>query len=188
VLAHESDEDSFPIPLWETWFRQSLGVPIPVLIKKPRQCPCRRFSFDSYGDHIQTCKRQSAKLPAHEWIVYTLSLLFRSVGHRVESHKVTPVTDNERGDIEIRDYVLLTRGENNRIPPRTLLMDVTMIHARYGRTTQSTNGALTHRASCTGGPQPDGVLNNVVRIKIRQYRQLYEDRPDPIKLSSCQSP
>ena len=48
-------DDHFPIPLWETWFCQSLGVPIPALLENPRQCPCRQFSFDHYGDHIQTC-------------------------------------------------------------------------------------------------------------------------------------
>jgi hypothetical protein len=34
--------------------------------------------------------------------------------------------------------------------------------------------------SSTGAPQSDGALNNAVRIKIRNDRQLYEDRPDPI--------
>jgi len=67
-----------------------------------------------------------------------------------------------------------------------------MTHVLYGRTTprQSTNGALPHRVSSTvtGAPQPDGVLNNVVRIKIRHYRQLYVDRSDPIQRSSWQSP
>ena len=29
-------------------------------------------------------------------------------------------------------------------------------------------------------PQPDGALNNAARIKIRHYRQLYADRPDPM--------
>jgi hypothetical protein len=62
------------------------------------------FNFDPYGDHIQTCqRRQSASLPAHEWIVYKLSLLPCSVGHRVKTHKVTPAAVNERGDIENRD-------------------------------------------------------------------------------------
>jgi hypothetical protein len=32
----------------------------------------------------------------------------------------------------------------------------------------------------TGVPQPDGVLNKVVRMKIRHYRQIYEDRSNPI--------
>jgi hypothetical protein len=59
-------------------------------------------------------------------------------------------------------------------------MDVTMTHYRYGRTTQLTNGVLTHRVSSTGAPQPDGALNKAARIKIRHYRQVYADRPDPI--------
>jgi hypothetical protein len=138
------------------------------------------FSFDHYGDHIQTCQRQSAALPAHEWIVYRLSLLLRSVGHRVKTHRITPAGVNERGDMEIKDYVILTHGDDNRLPPRTLVMDVTMTHDRYGRTTQDTNGTLTQRVSSTGDPQPDGALNKTVRMKIRYYRQIYVDRPDPI--------
>jgi hypothetical protein len=40
-----------------------------------------------------------------------------------------------------------------------------MTHDRYGRTTQRTNGTLTHRVSSTGTPQSDGVL------KFEQYNQ-----------------
>ena len=39
-LSHiqpRSHDDSFPLPLWETWFCQSLGVPIPALIANPQQ-------------------------------------------------------------------------------------------------------------------------------------------------------
>ena len=75
--------------------------------------------------------------------MYKFSLFLRSVGHRVTTHKVTPPTVHERGDIEIRDYVFLPREEDNRIPPHTLLMDVTMTHDHYGRTTERTNGTLT---------------------------------------------
>jgi hypothetical protein len=62
---------------------------------------------------------------AHEWIVYELSLLLRSVGHRlrVKTHKVTPPDDNERFDIQIRNKGLC--------------------HL----TTHRTNGALTQRVS-----------------------------------------
>ena len=77
-----SHDDRFPMPLWETWFCSSLGVPIPALLANPQQCPCRQFRFNPYGDHIQTCQRQSAALPSHEWIVHKLSLMFRSIGHR----------------------------------------------------------------------------------------------------------
>jgi hypothetical protein len=112
--------------------------------------------------------------------MYRLSLFLHSVGHRVKTHKITPADDNERGDIEIQDYVFLPHGEDDRIPPRTLVIDVTMTHERYGRTTQHTNGTLTHRVPFTGTPQPDGVLNKEARLKIRHYRQIYADRPDPI--------
>jgi hypothetical protein len=107
------------------------------------------------------------------------TLLLHSVGHRVKTHKITPPAVNERGDIEIQDYVFLPRGEDDRIPPRTLVMDVTT-HDRYGRTTQHTNGALTHRGPSTGAPQPDGALNKAARMKNRHYRQIYTDRSDPI--------
>ena len=106
--------------------------------------------------------------------------MFRSVGHRVQTHKVTPAADNDRGDIEVKDYVIYPRGEDDRLPPRTLMMDVTMTHDRFGRSTQRTNGALTHRVSSTGAPQPEGALKNAVSKKIRHYRQLYADKPDPI--------
>jgi hypothetical protein len=122
------------------------------LLENPRQCPCRQFSF----------------------------VLLLSVGHRVKTHRITPVAGNERGDIEIQDYVILTHGEDDRLPPGTLVMDVTMTHDRYGRTTHHTNGALTHRVSFTGAPQPDGALNKAARMKIRHYRQIYAYRPDPI--------
>jgi hypothetical protein len=55
-----------------------------------------------------------------------------------------------------------------------------MTHERYERTTQHTNGALTHRVPSTGAPQSDGALNKVTRMKIQHYRQIYSDRPDPI--------
>ncbi len=74
----------------------------------------------------------------------------------------------------------MSHGEDDRLPPRTLVMDVTMTHDRYGRTTQDTNGAITQRVSSTGDPQTDGVLNKTVRMKIRYYRQIYVDRPHPI--------
>ncbi len=86
------------------------------------------------------------------------SSVISNLGHRVKTHKITPAADNERGDIEIQDYIFLPHGEDDRIPLRTLVMDVTMTHDRYGRTTQHTNGELTHRVpSC-------GVLSTSGRV------------------------
>jgi hypothetical protein len=77
----------------------------------------------------------------YEYIVYKLSLLLRSVGQRIKTHNVTPAAGNDRGDIEMNDYVILPRGEDDRLPPRTLVIDVTMTHVRYGRSTHHTNEA-----------------------------------------------
>ena len=87
-----------------------------------------------------------------------------------------------KSDIEIKVHVIsvVPRGEDDRLSPHTLVMDVTMTHDRYGRTTQRTNATLTHRVASTGSPHPDGVLNKTSRIKTRHYRQIYPDRPDPI--------
>ena len=47
-------------------------------------------------------------------------------------------------ETEIKDYVVLSRGEDNSLPPRPLILDVTMTHDRYGRITLYTNGKVTH--------------------------------------------
>ena len=41
-------------------------------------------------------------------------------------------------------------------------------------------GQLTHTRRSDGAPEPDGALREVARAKIRHYRQLYINRPDPI--------
>ena len=41
-------------------------------------------------------------------------------------------------------------------------------------------GQLTNIRRSDGAPDPDGTLKDVARIKIRHYRNLYLNRPDPI--------
>jgi hypothetical protein len=41
-------------------------------------------------------------------------------------------------------------------------------------------GQLTHTRRTDSTPEPDGALKTVVREKIRHYRQLYLNHPDPI--------
>ena len=87
-IMPRSHDDRFPIPLWDLVLFKS-RCSYPRLTSKPStMSPCRQFSFDPYGDHIQTCQRQSAALPMHEWIVYKLSLLSQvsSVGHSRSSY------------------------------------------------------------------------------------------------------
>ena len=45
------------------------------------------------------------------WVVYRLGALFGSVGHKVKIHKINPATGKERGDIEIKDYVVLLKPQ-----------------------------------------------------------------------------
>jgi hypothetical protein len=52
-------------------------------------------------------------------VVYHLGDIFGSVGHRVKIHKITPVTGKERGDLEIKDYVVLQKPQEqvDHLPP-----------------------------------------------------------------------
>ena len=108
-IKRRTNDDRFPLPLWETWFCSRLGVPIPTLIGPTQQCACNVFHYDTYGEHLQTCQTQSADLQAHDWVVYRMGELFGSVGHKVKIHKINPATGKKRGDIEIKDYVVLQK-------------------------------------------------------------------------------
>ncbi len=64
--------------------------------------------------------------------------------------------------------------------PRTLILDFTLIHTRFGRSHVHSTGQLTHTRHSDGVPVPDGALRTVVRKKILHYHRLYVNRPDPI--------
>ena len=65
-------------------------------------------------------------------------------------------------------------------PPRTLILDFTLTHTRFGKSQLSSLGQLTHTRRTDGAPESDGALRTVARAKIRHYRQLYINRPEPI--------
>ncbi len=132
---------------------------------------------------MQTCQAKSAATQVHDWGVYRLGGILGSVVHRVKIHKITTATGKERGDVEIRDYVVLQKPRDVTDclpPPRTLILDFTMTHTRYGRSQMSSLGHLTHTRRADGAPEPDGALRTVARAKNRHYRQLYINRPEPI--------
>jgi hypothetical protein len=109
--------------------------------------------------------------------------IFGSVGHIVKIHKITPDTGKERGDLEIKAYVVLQipQEQSDRLPPpRTLILDFTLIHTQYDSSHVHTTGQLTNTRSSDDVPDLDGDLREVVRKKILNYRQLYINRPDPI--------
>ena len=73
-----------------------------------------------------------------------------------------------------------TQAQDNRLPPRTLIMDFTMTHVRFGRSHLHPFGQLTHTRRSDGAPDPDGALKEAARIKIRHYRNLFLNRPNTI--------
>jgi hypothetical protein len=118
---------------------------------------------------LQTCNVKSAASQDHDWVVYRLDGILGSVGHKVKMHKITPATGKERGDIEIKDYVVLQKPheQNDQLPPpRTLIMDFTMTHPRYGRSHVHPIGHLTNIMCSDGAPEPDGALRVSTRKKI----------------------
>ena len=115
--------DRFPLSLWEVWFCSTLGVPIPALSGPSQRCSCKEFHYDTFGDHLQTCQDKSEASQVHEWVVYRLGGILGSVGHKVKIHKITPATGKERGDLKIKDYVVLQNTNIRRSDgaPKTLL-------------------------------------------------------------------
>jgi hypothetical protein len=55
---------------------------------------------------------------------------------------------------------------------------------RFGRSQLSSLGQLTHTRRTDGTPESDGALRTVTRAKIRHYRQLYINLPEPIAFMS----
>jgi hypothetical protein len=59
----------------------------------------------------------------HEWVVYKLVVLLDSVGHRKKIHKITSTTGKEQGDIELKNYVVVScKNPYNRITVYLLLV------------------------------------------------------------------
>ena len=93
----------------------------------------------------------------------------------------------ERGDIEIKDYVVFQKPQEqtDRLPPpSTLIMDFTLTHTCFERSQGHSLGQLTHTSRSDGAPEPDGALREVARSKIRHYRQMYINHPDTIGFMS----
>ncbi len=182
-IKNRDNRDRFPLSLWEVWSCSTLGVPIPALIGPSQQCASNSFHHDSFGDHLQTWKVKSVVSQVYDWVVYRLGGIFGSVGHRVKIHKITSVTGKERDDLEIKDYVVLQKPQEqvDRLPPpRTFILDFTLTHTRYHSSHVHTTGQLTNTRRSDGEPEFDGTLREVSRKKILHYHQLYTNRPDPI--------
>ncbi len=84
---------------------------------------------------------------------------------------------------EIKENVVLQNPQEHadRLPPpRTLILDFTLTHTRYGSSHVHTTGQLTNTSRSHDAPDLDGTVREVTRKKILHYRQLYINRRDPI--------
>ena len=134
-IKRRSNYDRFSVSQWESLNYSSLGVPTPSLLGPVQQCTCNVFAYDPLGDHLQTCQTKLPVSQVNDWVVYKLGTLLGSVGHRVKIHNITSETGKERGDLEIKDYVVMQKPQtqaNRRPPPHTLILDYTMTHIRFG--------------------------------------------------------
>ncbi len=80
-------------------------------------------------------------------MVHRLGGIFSSVGHRVKVNHITSVKGKERGDVELRDYVVWQKPRDLTDclpPPRTLILDFTLTHTCFGKSQLSSLGQLTH--------------------------------------------
>jgi hypothetical protein len=180
-IKRRSHDDRFLASQWEVLICSSLGVPTPALLGPSQEYGWNVFEYDPFGDHLQTCRTKSAVSQVHDWVVYKLGVLLGSVGHRVKIHNITTATGKERGDMEIKDYVVIQKPQVSRLPPpHALIIDYTMTHVRFGRSHLHPMGQLTNTRRSDGAPDPDADFKEVVRIKIRYYRNLYLNHPDPI--------
>ena len=68
-----SHDDHLPMPIWETWFYSTLGVPIPTLSRDRALASSLIFMGIIYRGQYQ-----SAALHTHEWFVYRLSSMLHS--------------------------------------------------------------------------------------------------------------
>jgi hypothetical protein len=88
----------------------------------PRLVAVLRNDTDLAHFQILKKKKKTTGLGVHRLggvSLVRLGGILGSVGHKVKIHKITPATGKERGDLEIIDYVVLQKSqeEDGRLPP-----------------------------------------------------------------------
>ena len=83
--------------------------------------------------------------------------------------------------LSLHDKQRNPQTQDNRLPPpRTPIMDFTMTHVRFWCSHLYPMCQLTNTRRSDGSPDPDRDLKEVFKIKIRYYRNVYLNHPDPI--------
>jgi hypothetical protein len=60
-------------------------------------------------------------------------------------------------------------------PPRTLILDFTLTHTRFGRSQLSSLGQLTHTRRTDGVPDPESRTNSFMPVAVDTTGRIYED-------------
>jgi hypothetical protein len=47
-IKRRTNDDRFPLSLWEVWFFSTLGVTVPALIGPSQRCTCNEFHYDFF--------------------------------------------------------------------------------------------------------------------------------------------
>ncbi len=110
-IQPRSHDDRFPLPLWETWFCQSLGVPIPdwvlLLLNRYLVGPITKWTVPYckiwYAIFLSTC------LCCGDDIHYQFADLFRTT-HKVKTQQVVKNRGQYCGDIELAGYLANAAG------------------------------------------------------------------------------
>jgi len=159
-----SHSQPWPLDLWQTFISTSLGAPVPILVHHPRTlCACRKHNLGNQPDHVQCCPSVGATTQAHDWAITQLQPLFRSLGHAVRVQTaVTASKGNQRGDVEIKDYL-----RHNGVD-RTLVFDFSMAHDRWGATDEpSKNGQLCYPHDL------NRTVREAAQKKVKKYQGTY---------------
>ena len=136
IRPHRRDE-SWSASLWQTFFSTSMDAQIPVMTEKPLVvCGCRKFRVDTLGDHLCTCTAHSGAKKTHDWVVDQLADIFRTT-HKVKTQQVVKNRGQHCGDVELTGYLV------NVVDPVTLVLDLRIVHDRFGSSSDpSLNGHL----------------------------------------------
>ncbi len=95
----------------------------------------------SLGDHLCTCTGHSGAKKTHDWVVDQLTDFFRST-HKVKTQQVAKSRVHHCGDMELDDCLA------NVVGPVSLVMDLRIVHDRFGRTSDPTfNGNLHYHST-----------------------------------------
>jgi hypothetical protein len=106
-LHCRTNDDRFPLSLWEGWFCPTLGVSIPVLI------PCSEIT--SRHVKLSRCLHRFRI----GWFTVWVEFWFWWVIELRSTRLRRSTTGKERGDREIKDYVVLQKPQeqSDRLPP-----------------------------------------------------------------------